>query len=111
MKIPKFDSIRLLEILFSQNWQRECEIIPDYKARFDDSNKTRVVVKYPNEFEDVFLRYSAGPQQGYFWDVYGDDMLSVELAIYALHMAPVPLNYKKLETHIKFTIGPKEVNA
>lgn len=37
-----------------------------------------------------YLRHSCGPQQGFFWDIYGDDMQSVELAVLALHQAPYP---------------------
>ena len=38
------------------------------------------------------LRYSAGPKQGFFWDIYGEDMHNVELAIIALSEAPAPTN-------------------
>jgi hypothetical protein len=37
-----------------------------------------------------YLRYSAGPKQGHFWDAYGEDYLSPELALLALVQAPVP---------------------
>lgn len=44
------------------------------------------VVRYGKSF----LRYSKGPRQGFFWDAYGDDFLSPELALLALLQAPVP---------------------
>lgn len=109
MDIPDFKIENLLDLLFTQKWQKECVIIPDYMPQYTTKKtKPTVVVKYPNKYEDVFLRYSVGPQQCYFWDTYGDNFVTVELAIMALHQAPVPLNYSKLETRVKFSLGKKE---
>jgi hypothetical protein len=101
MNIPEFNPEKLIELLLDQKWQRECVIIPDYMPPYPHADtRPSVVVKYPNEFEDVFLRYSQGPHQGYFWDIFGDDLMTIELAIFALHKAPIPANYKKRETSI-----------
>ena len=96
MKLPDFSVEELVEIILDQNWHKECEIIPNYMPI--------VVVKYPNSHEDTFLRYSTGPLGGYFWDVYGDDLHSVEVAIIALSRAPIPLNYRKAEYPLKFKL-------
>lgn len=48
--------------------------------------KPKCVVRYGASF----LRYSAGPGMGCFWDIYGDDFLDAELAFRALLQAPVP---------------------
>lgn len=53
-----------------------------------------------------FLRYSCGPKQGFFWDIYGDDMHSVELAIIALSNAPYPRSVEPMV--VKFPIRPKQ---
>lgn len=39
---------------------------------------------------NTYLRYSQGPRQGYFWDVYGDDFKQPVLALMAVLQAPVP---------------------
>lgn len=36
------------------------------------------------------MRYSKGPGQGFFWDVYGDHMLNVTMAVLALSQAHRP---------------------
>lgn len=103
MKILNFDAAKLVKYLLDQKWHSECEIIPNYMPpRPSKDTKPKVVVMFPNQYENVFLRYSCGPAQGFFWDTYGDDMQSVELAILALSKAPVPLNFRKLESHVKF---------
>jgi hypothetical protein len=100
-------------LLLDQRWHRECEIIPDYMPPHPrDDTRPMVVVRFPNEHENTFLRYSCGPAQGFFWDVYGDDMQTVELAVLALSKAPIPLNYKKLESHVVFKLSlPKKVTG
>ena len=109
MNIPVFDSQVLVQELLDQQWHRECEIIPDYMpCNPDKDTKSKVVVKYPNEHADTFLRYSKGPKQGFFWDTYGDDMHTVELAILALSQAPVPLNYRKAEYPLIFKFPQKK---
>jgi hypothetical protein len=105
MKIPDFSVEKLIEILLPQKWQKECEIIPDYMPPFPGpETKPKVVVRYPNPHEDTFLRYLESPLYEYFWDIYGDDLFSVEVAIIALSRAPIPLNYRKAEYPIKFKL-------
>lgn len=82
----------LKRLMLDQPWHPHCEIIPDYMPPFPHSD-TRPSVKI--RFNDgseypPFLRYSAGPKQGFFWDIYGDDMQTIPLAILALHQAPTP---------------------
>lgn len=86
---------KLLELILNQKWHHECIIISDYMPpNPGKSTRPSVVVKYPNDNGGSFLRYSCGPDQGFFWDSYADDMMSVELAIIALSKAPVPPGYK-----------------
>lgn len=47
-------------------------------------------VENPIKAPDWFLRHSKGPLQGYFWDMYGDDFLKPELALWALAHASAP---------------------
>lgn len=90
---------KLLQALLDDNsghrdrWRRFVEIVPDYVPPFAKENdrKPRVVVRYTDREGGVhFLRYSKGPRQGHFWDVYGDDYMEPELALMALLEAPVP---------------------
>jgi len=112
MQIPSFDVQTLVKNLLDQWWHAECEIIPGYMPPYPSENtRPKVVVMFPNPFENVFLRYSCGPAQGFFWDIYGDDMQCVELAILALSKAPVPLNFRKLESHVKFEFPLKKKDA
>lgn len=111
MEIPNFDVEKLVRCMLNQRWHTECEIVSDYMPPYPyKDTRPKVVVMFPNQFEKVFLRYSCGPAQGFFWDIYGDDMQSVELAILALSQAPVPLNFRRLESHIelKFPLKKKE---
>jgi len=39
---------------------------------------------------NTYLRHSAGPKQGHFWDVYGDDYQKPVIALMAVLQAPVP---------------------
>jgi len=105
MQLPEINVERLVKLLLNQHWHMECEIIENYIPQYpkDDINP-KVVIMFPNEHLNTFLCYSRGPAQGFFWDTYGDDMHSVELAILALSKAPIPLNYRKLESHIKFQL-------
>ena len=88
------DTSKLVSLLLEEPWHKLCEIIPDYmppnpskdtlptvQVRYNDGTK------YP-----PMLRYSRGPRQGFFWDIYGEDMQTVELAIIALSQAPSPRN-------------------
>jgi len=92
VEIPKFDIEELIKLLLDQEWHKKCEIIPEYMPKYPGKDtRPSVAVKYNDDSEyPPFLRYSKGPKQGFFWDVYGDDMLSVELAIVALSKAPYP---------------------
>lgn len=68
-------------------WRKFAEILPRYMPPYPDADtRPKCVVKCGRSF----LRHSAGPQQGFFWDVYGDDFLNPELALLALCSAPVP---------------------
>lgn len=64
-------------------WRGEVMIKVNHKQR---NGPAGCVVQIRNSF----LRYSKGPMQGYFWDVYGDDFLTPELAILSLMQAPIP---------------------
>jgi hypothetical protein len=86
LNLEKVNLDSILELLLDQYWHGECEIIPEYIAPYQRDNRTKCVIRYKNRF----LRYSQGPKQRYFWDIYGDDFLSVELAIMALSQAPSP---------------------
>ena len=61
--------------------------------------KPRCVVAYRGSF----LRYMGGPIASYFWDLYGDDMYTPELALLALSRAPSPLREDKRRKR-EFTI-------
>lgn len=112
MQLPEINVEILLKLLLNQYWHQECKIIPDYMPPYPRKDtRPKVVVMFPNEHGDTFLRYSCGPAQGFFWDVYGDNMQSVELAVFALSKAPIPLNYRRLESHIKFQLKPKNQEA
>lgn len=77
-------------------WWSLCEIVPAYKAPFakeDDRPKCVVRCKAKDEQYYHFLRYSCGPGQGHFWDMYGDDYLYPELALLALVEAPIPPSF------------------
>jgi len=96
------DTNKLLDLMLDQPWHKRCEIIPDYMPRFPrPETQPTVQVRYNDGTEyPPLLRYSVGPLQGYFWDVYGEDFHSVELAILALSRAPAPRNVNP----IRFTI-------
>jgi hypothetical protein len=85
---------RMLAVMFDDAhgnvnaWRKHATIIPAYRAPFaSDDVPSRCVVKFG---DGGFLRCFGGPRQGYFWDMYGDDMGSPELALMALLNAPVP---------------------
>jgi len=104
--LPDFDAARLVGLLLDQFWHYECEIIPDYMPPYPRRDTVpSCVLRHPKT--DSFLCYSRGPQQGFYWDVGGDDLHTVELAILALAQAPTPLfkPYVKFE----FPLPPKDV--
>lgn len=77
------------EALTPEPWQRECTILHDYRAPHQKDDRTRCVVYHPPSGR--FLRHSAGPKTGTFWDVYGDDFLTESLALVELSKAPAPI--------------------
>jgi hypothetical protein len=87
-----FNVDRLIKDLLNFEWQRNCDIVPDYRPPYDKGEGfAKCVVRYRySTGHEIFLRYSQGPRQGYFWDVYGSDMHRPELALVALSQAPPP---------------------
>lgn len=83
---------KLVNLLLTQVWQHQCQIIPDYMPNFprEDTKPTCVIRHSSGENEYQFLRYSNGPLQGFFWDMYGDDFGSPEMALIALSQCPPP---------------------
>ncbi len=68
-------------------WRQTATIIPGYMPLFPrPETRTRCVVRCGGSF----LRHSHGPSQGHFWDAYGDDYQTPELAFMALLEAPIP---------------------
>jgi len=75
---------------FSGAWRSKAEIIPKYMPPYPrPDTKPRCVVK----LGDNFLRHSKGPLQHHFWDMYGDDYLTPELAVVALMQADPPFKW------------------
>lgn len=94
--VAMIDAAKLADLLLMERWKGQCEIIPDYMPPLpnkDTRPKLVVRIRYDGYGEEhySYLRYSCGPRQGFFWDIYGDDLMSVELAILALHQAPTPM--------------------
>jgi len=103
---------KVADLLLQEEWKGRCEIIPNYMAPFEkpEARKTSCVVRYHwaarsenQEDSYSYLRYSHGPQQGFFWDCYGDDMGTPELALLALHQAPCPVYTGPLVFKIKLS--------
>ncbi len=88
----RVEVVRLLELLLDEPWHKRCEIIPDYMPPFPrPDTQPEVCIRYNDGTEyPPFLRYSKGPKQGFFWDIYGDHFHDVPLAIVALSQAPAP---------------------
>lgn len=73
------------------NWRRYATIIPKYRAPGDrDYEESRCVIMLKYQRMTTFLRYSKGPRQGHWWDIYGDDYQTPELALIALLEAEPP---------------------
>ena len=73
----------------SEKWRLECELIPKYMPPYPTKDtRPKFVIKAKNT--KLYLRYSCGPGQGHFWDVYGDDYINEELATHAIGQAPRP---------------------
>lgn len=92
MDAALFDSAKLINVLLTHHWMHECRIIPDYMPPFPsaDTRPTCQIHYVYKDGSDTGLRYSKGPLQGFFWDIYGDDFHSPELALVALSQAPPP---------------------
>lgn len=83
---------RLTGYLLDQKWHDRCEILTNYSPPRAAPNYTPiVVVRFTiGDEKPVFLRHSAGPKQGFFWDSFGSDFQNPELAVLALSRAPTP---------------------
>ena len=100
------DAEKLVALLLEQHWHKSCEVIDGYMPPHPGKDtQPKCVVRYVPF--GCFLRYSKGPRQGFFWDIYGDDMQTVELAVVALASAPAPRDCSP----ITFTIPMKTPNA
>jgi hypothetical protein len=73
-------------------WMEKVDIIVDYMPPYPgkDTRPTLQIRFNDGTEHPPFLRHSGGPLQGFFWDIYGDNFQTVELAILALSQAPVP---------------------
>ena len=76
--VEQVDAQELFKVILPFKWQRHCEIITEYMPpNPNEYTRPRIVVRYLHESDmQWYLRYSKGPQQGFFWDSYGDDLLS-----------------------------------
>lgn len=86
---------KLVETLFDLEdhpWRASVEIIPEYMPTYPaPSTKPICAIRFTdNHNNHSFLRYSKGPGMGCFWDCYGDDFHSPELALRAILLAPTP---------------------
>jgi len=88
----RFDPQKLINLMLTEHWMHECKIIPDYMPPYPsaDTRPTCQIHYIYKDGSDTGLRFSNGPLQGYFWDIYGDDFRSPELALVALSQAPPP---------------------
>lgn len=95
----KVDGPALARLLLTEKWQMDAEIVPNYVPPYGKPTsapycvaRVRIHSTQPNTEEDSYsyLRYSKGPVQGFFWDSYGDDLQSFEIAVIALSQAPAP---------------------
>lgn len=66
------------------------------------------VIKNTFQRDDSFMRYSKGPGTGSFWDIYGDDYHSPELAFSELLKVHGPSQSKSISTHGKIPYWIKE---
>lgn len=100
-KPEQFDMDKLVRLLLTQHWMHECRIVVDYmppNPRPETRPSCQVHVTNDNGHE-WRLRYSNGPLQGYFWDSYGEDFHSPELALIAISQSPAPPGVKVFQTH------------
>jgi hypothetical protein len=88
----QFNLDKLIRVLLDQHWMHECKIVQAYMPPRPDPGTRptcQVHYHYPDGTHSC-LRYSKGPLQGYFWDFYGEDFHSPELALIAITRAPAP---------------------
>ena len=98
-----FDLGSLVRLLLPYNWQRGCEIVAS-------GTTGPVHVRHqPGPDAPLFLRYSRGPIQQYFWSGEGDDFKDVNTALLALSKAPPPLNFRG--PVIPFLVEPEQLQA
>ena len=92
MDASLFDQAKLVNLLLTSHWMHECKIIPAYMPPYPsaDTRPTCQIHYVYKDGSDTGLRYSKGPLQGFFWDIYGDDFHSPEVALVALSQAPPP---------------------
>lgn len=97
------DTARMRQLLLDQPWHRKTEIILGYMPPYPNADtRPTVQIRYNDGSEHPpFLRYSAGPKQGFFWDIYGEDFQNESLALLALHKAPAPVNVGPITFSIK----------
>lgn len=93
---------RLAGCMLDQPWHERCRVVHDYTPKNPrPGTRPTVIVIYDDGTEyPPCLRYSCGPKQGFFWDIYGDDLLNVELALLALMRAPAPRSVAPLRFSI-----------
>lgn len=97
----QFNLERLVDTLCDDDntpWRRHLEIIPDYMPPYPHKD-TRPTVQI--RCGEWFVRHSKGPWQSYFWDMYGDDFITPELALAVLPRLPEPPRGKP---YVEFTI-------
>ncbi len=104
------DLLKLVEHLLSEPWHARCEIIPAYMPPFPQKETRPTVQIRFNSGSDYppFLRYSRGPLQCYFWDVYGEDFHSIEVALVALSRAPAPRSVDPITFRIPMPKASKD---
>lgn len=95
--VDQFDLRKLVNLMLRDHWMHECTFEP-YRVR-EGIGANSKLIDVPNEWvvcytydngETTYLRWSHGPLQGYFWDMYGDAFHSKEVALVAISMAPAP---------------------
>ena len=101
------DAEKLVALMLDQGWHGGCEVINGYMPLFPSKNtRPKCVVRY-KPF-DCFLRHNNGPRQGFFWDIYGDDMQTVELAVLAIASAPAPRDCGPITFTIPLAVTTKK---
>lgn len=77
-------------------WRKFAEIIPEYRRKYGKPEDPPLCAV---RWGDSYLRYSKGPGQGHFWDLYPDDYLTPSLALLALLEAAPPLEALSVGVH------------